>query len=389
MRSRLEAGRSPAGSRRAFYLATFAVAMLAAGWSPAAPAVGAGAVGDDTELIASQIAEEAEALGALGVYWDSGTQELVLVSGDDDPTISASRFADRGLDIRMETAAFSKADFQFAKDAVLDLVKGGRLTGNATTVAMDLPSGRIEIKSTANRRDLAPVLERLAAGGVFRAATGDFQRLSRADDYPPYWGGAHLQRPQPYPYGQHCTSGFAVQKSGGFEFMVTAGHCFPGNVDVFDGGGDKVGTVNFRAQYPFRDIELIGGKEYAPYIYRGVAGAPEGLGRVTGASNPVAGLTYCSSGHVSLEKCGLPSIGVNLFGCDRLGNCTDKLAGFSGDTWWMGRDSGGPIFSKISGSTNVSARGIILFAWNGVSYGQQWSEIAAHMGVSICTVSDC
>jgi hypothetical protein len=353
-------------------------------------AVGNGGSADDatTEDIASQIGQDAEELGALGAYWDAKTLELVIVAQGSGPTIPVADFAGRGVSVRSETAAVSRADLQFAKDAVLGLVRDGKLLGQSTEVSLDLKSGQIEIASTAGQVIFADALAKLGSGWVFQSAKGEIKRLNRLDDYPPYWGGGAIRHFNGHDYN-YCSSGFAVLKSG-TPYMVTAGHCYSVGWNIFDGAGDAFGTVAFRS-YSFngRDIELIGGQRYGGYIWRGLNTGS--FGRVVSASDPVVGVTdYCSSGYLTMEAspCALRATGIHILACDGTGFCTDKLARFAGDGHWKKGDSGGPIFAKTA-TSDVRARAIILFEWNGSAYGQEWSAIANQWALTICTVGDC
>ena len=305
------------------------------------------------------------------------------------PNISAGDFTGRGLTVRSETAAVSSTDYQFAKDSVVELVHDGKLTGASTEVSLNLQSGQIEIASTADQSVFAGVLSSLGRRVVFKVAKGDIQRVaSRFNDFPPFWGGDQI-----YEIGggikDYCSSGFAVLKSGS-PYMLTAGHCYTVNSNVFTGNSVAYGTVAYAifAQNGL-DAELIHGQQYGGYIWRGRDSQGLSFGQVVNAYDPPVGYTdFCSSGWRSLELCGLTDSGNNILACDGNGHCSDKLARFNGDNHWLSGDSGGPIYAKGSGTT-VGARAIILFAWNGYSYGQQWSGMASQWGLTICTVGTC
>jgi hypothetical protein len=351
-------------------------------------AIGASSLSTPESLIA-ELASEAQSRGALGDYWDAGTQELVIVAQATGPTISAADFSGRGLTVRSETASVSSADYQFAKDSVVELVRDGKLTGASTEVSLNLQSGQIEIASTADQSVFAGVLSSLGRGVMFRAAKGDIQRFaSRFNDFAPFWGGDQI-----YEFGagynQYCSSGFAVLKSGS-HYMLTAGHCYQVNSNVFTGNSVAYGTVTYSIfATNGLDAELIGGQHYGGYIWRGRDSQGLSFGQVVNAYDPPVGYTdFCSSGWHSLELCGLHDTGNNILACDSNGQCSDKLARFAGDNHWLPGDSGGPIYAKGSGTT-VGARAIILFAFNGSSYGQQWSGMASQWGLTICTVGNC
>jgi hypothetical protein len=66
--------------------------------------------------------------------------------------------------------------------------------------------------------------------------------VSRADDTPPYFGGAPIRWDWEF-LGYNCTSAWGVRDAGGAEYLVTAEHCFDVGDGVEDGGGDQVGEV--------------------------------------------------------------------------------------------------------------------------------------------------
>jgi hypothetical protein len=355
---------------------TLALPRLAAGG-------GGAALNDATETNASDIATEADLLGAFGAYWDADASEVALVFPSNASGISAMQFAGRGVGVRIERAAVSDGEFLQVKKDVAALVDAGKLKGETTEVALDLQSGKLEITSTASEAIFSEQLSRLGDAVVFRPAKGAFRRLSRINDSEPYWGGGEVVSNTGVE-NVACSSGFTVLKSGA-AWMTTAGHCFPNENFVHDGVGDAYGQVLYQI-FPLRDVELIGNKQYGAWIWLGTLTSPS-WGHVSGAANPLVGTNYCSSGFKTLEKCGMPATGVNVYSCDNNGDCTDKMVRFSGVRWVDG-DSGGPIFYKYSTNPiTVQAKGTIIGDWNGNSYGQQWSGIVDAFGVTICTRS--
>jgi hypothetical protein len=206
--------------------------------------------------------------------------------------------------------------------------------------------------------------------------------------HPPYWGGDEIEHYNGHGY-DYCSSGFAVYKSG-HPYMLTAGHCYSVTWYIADGAGDYYGTVAYALFQSYGlDAALIGSSSYGGYIWRGRDSQGLSFGQVVNAYDPPVGYTnYCSSGYRSLELCGLTDLANNVTACDKDGKCSDGLAKFAGDNHWLPGDSGGPIYAQGQGTT-VGARAIILFAWNGYSYGQQWSAMANQWGLTICTVGTC
>ena len=354
------------------------------------PASGASPMDDaEIENLASEIASDAKELGALGAYWDAESNELVVVAPSTGADISADDFLGRGLSVRVEVAAVSEGEFEEAKDQVRALVRDGKLKGESTEVALNLESGQIEIKSTAEESVFADALADLSGRGIFRIAQGEFQRLAnRIDDAQPYWGGGRMQRGPAGPQQRVCSSGFTVLRSG-TAYMATAGHCFGLGLVIADGGGDSYGTVDFRAWQDGSDLdtELIGGKDYGGHIWLGTDPLNPAWAHVTAANDPVVGFDYCSSGFVSTQLCGLTSTGVDIFDCDPNNNCTDDMLRFAGEDHWTGGDSGGPVFVLWQDfpPMKVRARATIVGEWDGNSYAQQWSAIANKWNVTICT----
>jgi hypothetical protein len=358
--------------------------------SPRVVASGSGSSLDDptTENLATDIASDGERLGALTAYWDSTTKEVVLVFPSSGPVISPLDLGDPGLGVRIERAAVTGAQLEQAKHEVVALAGDGTLKGATTEVSLNPQSGIVEITSTANKALFAGILASLGPGGVFLSGKGEITRFaSRFNDFAPFWGGDKI-----YHVGTvntYCSSGFAVLKSG-TPYMITAGHCYSVGWNISMSSTVPYGTVAFRQwSQNGLDAELIGGQRYGGYIWRGRDSNGASFGQVVNAKDPLVPFNdYCSSGWHSLELCGLQSTGINILACDGNGQCSDKLARFAGDTHWLSGDSGGPIFAKVTSST-VGARANIVFAWNGSSYGQEWSSMASQWGLTICTVGDC
>jgi hypothetical protein len=191
---------------------------------------------------------------------------------------------------------------------------------------------------------------------------------------------------------KYCSSGFSVLL-GGTAYMATAGHCFNLGVSLGDGGSppSAYGTVAFRNwgnPGDLLDTEFIGGAQYGGYIWLGTDPYNPSWAHVISAGNPGVGSSYCSSGYVTTELCGLVATGVGVYACDPNGHCTGGMVRFSGEHWTIG-DSGGPIFVKYTNPLRAAARATIIGKWDGSSYGQQWSAIAGAFGTAtICTQSN-
>jgi hypothetical protein len=106
----------------------------------------------------------------------------------------------------------------------------------------------------------------------------------------------------------------------------------------------------------------------------------------TGA-NAVPGVTYCTGGYVSGEKCDKVATGNNVMNCWPDG-CTDKLTSFTNGFGTEGGDSGGPFYRRLS--SVGFARGIIIGPDpHGTGYAQEWSEIEAVFSVVPCSAQPC
>jgi hypothetical protein len=324
----------------------------------------------------------ADSSGALGVYWDQVKAEFVVVYPPGVTPTDPAKLQTTGVPARTQLSDVTAADVEAAKNALQELDAKGALAGESWGVALDLPTGLIHISGSGDPTVVQGIMSGLGKKAFF-TREGRAVRLGRLNDTAPFWGGAKINSGS-----SGCTSGFSVRKTTTLVgYMVTAGHCWVAGSTVKTPAGLTVGSVRFKAAFPARDVEFIGDKTYGNAIYIGDATGTKGT--VGDARDPVAGVTYCTSGAYSTELCNKVAIAVNVFHCFSDGSgCTDKMVSFSNGLTMLHGDSGGPMYLK-SGST-VYARGTIIGAEpDGTGYAQQWSAIAAAWGVSICLLSTC
>ncbi len=320
--------------------------------------------------------------GALGAYWDGARNEFALVYSDSTPRPSASLLAGLAMATRTETTSVTAQDVATAKAGLAKLDATGALDGNSWSVYFDPRQGVVVVSGSGDPATVGGILGLLGAKGQFQTEPKDSERLDRLDDLPPFWGGGQIRSVQP-PYIYTCTAGFAVQ-NGSRKYMLTAGHCFQAGWNVTTPTGTAYGSVAIRAVYPSRDMELISGQTYGGDIYTGTR---YGLGIVVNATgaNPVSGVTYCSGGSKSYEKCDKVSIANDVYHCFPTG-CTDKLTTFTNGNELIGGDSGGPYYYK---SSQAYARGILIGLSGSTGYAQEWNEIAQWFNITPCHYDPC
>jgi hypothetical protein len=176
--------------------------------------------------------------------------------------------------------------------------------------------------------------------------------VTRLEDSEPFWGGAAIQS------DGYCTSGFAVKRYD-VERLTTAEHCgAKGDKWYTFTSGTYVGTASVTNVK--RDIALLRGRDYAPYIYIGDHLSSSGAG-VTGSRYVSKGEYACHGGAFSGEVCGNKVDTTNTYianGTVGPGYWTTRSDGGSG----AGQgDSGGPSYQysgyyvKATGSITAGA----------------------------------
>lgn len=238
--------------------------------------------------------------------------------------------------------------------------------------AYDAESDAVVVKGNLSRSALPQ--EELRSKAVTLDFTNDGGRETRSNDAPPHWGGAKIQSGS-----AGCSSAFIVKNRVGTRFAVTAAHC-GGLNSVWRSGRYTVGKMTQRAPFPSYDMALLSGQRYGSYVWMGNS---SGTGTPTGsAANPVVGVTYCTSGTTTNEKCGKKVNSLSATFCDPAG-CTHALASYVGGRSTAGGDSGGPLVLK-SGS-RVYPRGMHIARSGSTMYAEKWSVISERFGVTLVT----
>jgi hypothetical protein len=217
---------------------------------------------------------------------------------------------------------------------------------------------------------------------------GSLERTSRLSDTPKggHWGGARITSTL-----KNCSAGFSVvRRSNGQRGAVTAGHC-GGVGTVWKSGSNYYGTTSLRTNYPDYDQSLLTGSAYGPKIWTDGPGDAANTRTVTGGADPGIGAIVCQSGSFSTSLCGITVRSTSAKYCDTDG-CTTYVirATRGGQIAIVGGDSGGPVYTRPSGST-ATIRGI-TFAGSGCSssrcttlYAERYAAISGHLGVYALT----
>jgi hypothetical protein len=329
------------------------------------------------EAAARKITDYATAKGALGIYRDPRTSEMVIRIPASGPASKLTTWdlAAAGITARVQASVHTQAQI----DAVAEVVKKRDWHPTAARYSYgfqyDAQRDATVVGTDAPADVMAPLLAQLSTAIIYeKAPTG---RNSRNADPPPHFGGAAITDGD-----VACTSGFTVKNSADARFMVTAAHCFDSNTEVHSFNGSSFGTVVTRRPLPTFDMELLGGSSYNPLVY--IGGANGGASFVTGAEDPVLDVAgYCRSGAFSFEQCNLTFNSLNGGTlCDTEG-CTPGLATYTGGAAGVDGDSGAPIYSPFF--SGVSIAGMYIGAVGNTGYVERWNTISAHFGVSIVT----
>ncbi|GAA2389959.1 hypothetical protein GCM10010404_53980 [Nonomuraea africana] len=183
-----------------------------------------------------------------------------------------------------------------------------------------------------------------------------------------FYGGARIDTSVGY-----CTNAFSW-RYGGYQAMITAGHCtslngsvstlveYQGTV-VKDTWNNRTGTVYIDGQSTYRGdlslIRLAGGKTSAPRIYVGSS--------TSGSSRAVAGMwsrrpdygdQYCTGGSTAGELCGwkVNALRINVRYSDGT-YARNMTRGYKQGQCTRGGDSGGPIYT-VNSAGKVVAKGV-------------------------------
>jgi hypothetical protein len=317
-------------------------------------------------------ANAAEDAGALGIYRDDTTDTWVA-SFPRGSTASVEDVNPDGLRARVETRDVSLLEL----DEIADRLQSAhsRLpAGTEFGFWVDPRTGTTMVEGSVAATFFSDLVSDYA-GKVEYTSAGDGSRLSRDADAEPHNGGATI-----ISGGNLCTSGFTVRKtSDGKNYHVTAGHCFGLSHTVVGANNAAWGTVQWRAPFPTRDMELIGGRTYDGWIYTG--GEVGVQLKVVNAADPLVNSVYCSSGTISLEHCNHTVNSLSATYCDEEG-CTANLVRFTNGNLLANGDSGGPFYFKNANGT-LAVRGTLIAKINTNGYAHKWTTIRDNFGVTI------
>ena len=204
--------------------------------------------------------------------------------------------------------------------------------------------------------------------------------FSRKSDSPPFYGGGGVSTAQFTPW---CSTGYTVQNSVGTRFMVDAGHCFSnGQTAVTENGGLIEGSASGNGLSVGRDMVLLGGQSYSPFIFTG--GVDDAVtSHIAGAGDPVVGFNdYCTSGRTTGANCGHTDLDNNATVCTQTG-CKSPVIAYNGGFLPQGGDSGAPFY--VHAGTDQHIRGHHIAGGGGTSYAELFSSVANRYGVRIVT----
>jgi hypothetical protein len=184
--------------------------------------------------------------------------------------------------------------------------------------------------------------------------------IGRADDTPPFWGGAIIQNRQ----GAFCSSGFSLRKADGHPFTMTDYHCqdpVTAATRFWTYTGTELGvTYEWDAlqDTTIIDTQPNGGSGAGIYT----KGTPSGYSaaRVTGWGVNRVGDFVCTSGAFSGELCDIEITDVHAEVPTSAGTFVEMAEGEQiqlKSAAGQG-DSGGPVFSWDTDDT-VTARGLV------------------------------
>jgi hypothetical protein len=184
--------------------------------------------------------------------------------------------------------------------------------------------------------------------------------FSRQNDSAPWKGGARTRHPLADGTGM-CTSGFAVLV-GSDGRLITAGHCDDtGNAPMQDGAGQTISPGGASSAYLGEIDSLLvdpsASPSTTPSIFRG-GYETSTTSTVKGWASNWPGDPVCSSGASTGEHCGTvyddsDTVLINGYNVGVI-----QVSAPSGQIMGGQGDSGGPMFTKVTGG--VQARGILL-----------------------------
>ncbi len=238
------------------------------------------------------------------VYLNENGQRVVRLGSDTSGEVRTQILANGDP---VQESKFSQKDFDRFEGAVKEL---GAAEPNTMILSRYNPRDD-SFEVFVPDAKAAPVRERVAQKADLGVAVGTYSWTSttRDADSAPFYGGAKISRS-----GGYCSAGIPATISSGVEVMVTAGHCGPvgtawttpygsvgktakresGYAQTVNAAGEITGAVN--------DESYIADGNYAGSIFVGT-GSSSSAKKITGATNPAVGTSYCMSGATSFWTC--------------------------------------------------------------------------------------
>jgi hypothetical protein len=153
----------------------------------------------------------------------------------------------RSVPVDLQSSRYTRQHLEKVRSGLWREAAGWKSLGVQTyTISVRSDGSGLDVTSNQPARYRA-LVGGLTSLGVPRAdvAVRSGPRItvtSRQDDYAPYWGGAPLLGQGDTQF--RCSSAFGMRSnSTGFEYLVTAEHCFEQYEDIRDGGGDFIGEA--------------------------------------------------------------------------------------------------------------------------------------------------
>lgn len=340
--------------------------------------------GPEPDAEEAELTATAMARGALGLFYEDGTREFVVVLPNEGSPFTLSEVDALGLAVRVHVSSVDRRDVDDARQGLRAIAR--RLLGADDVMGFyfDPRTEKIVVATSLPMNAFTSITETYPALLHYRSADGG--RESRHNDWAPFFGGAEVEK-KPFA-NDFCSTGFAVKETSSASatrYMVTAGHCWPLNTAVYSpGSGNWMGSIVAQATFPARDIELIGGSTYAAIIYTTGAAGTQGGKSVLSAANPAVDYPlYCRSGAGSFRKCNLRVSTITGEYCSGGGQCTPNVVVYrslNGEDS-TGGDSGGPFYYDDSGGVRI--RGMHLGRIGSDMYAHKWSTIRDTFGVYI------
>lgn len=175
---------------------------------------------------------------------DHGSLDVYL-SGSDPAELRQITAAAAGLEVNFHTVKYSGEQLHAIQTKVTqDLPYWGSRGVKGALYGPNEKTGKLDIYV----KDLSPAIaaaieQRYGADKVDVFAAGPNEILypaaSRQADTAPWNGGDFIIEPRNPYYISQCTSGPPVYSPGtGFDYLITAGHCFPNGIKIYNGWYD-------------------------------------------------------------------------------------------------------------------------------------------------------